>query len=95
VNTYCVPLNNVSITAIRSVNLSRRNPIIVGVTGIDIVFVLAATAVVETLVVVVVIVPGSDVIPLPPPVPGLTIEKWMSTGGWRRGFVSALSLLLG
>ena len=94
-NTYCVPLNNVSITAIRSVNLSRRNPIIVGVTGIDIVFVLAATAVVETLVVVVVIVPGSDVIPLPPPVPGLTIEKWMSTGGWRRGFVSALSLLLG
>jgi len=65
------------------------------VTVIDIVFILAAAAVVETLVVVVVVVvPGSDVIPLPPPVLGLTIEKWMSTRGWRRGFVSALSLIL-
>ena len=75
-------------------NLSRRHPIIVVVTVIDIVFVLAATAVVETLVVVVVVVPGSDVIPLPPPAPGLTIEKWMSSEGWRRGFVTALSLIL-
>jgi len=89
-----VTLNNVSTTAIRSVKLSRRHPIIVVVTVIDIVFVLAAAAIVETLVVVVVVVPGSDVIPLPPPVPGLTIEKWMSTGGWRRGFISALSLIL-
>jgi len=87
-------LNNVSTTAIRSVNLSRRHPIIVVVTVIDIVFVLTAAAVVETLVVVVVLVPCSDVIPLLTPVPGLTIEKWMSTGGWRRGFVSALSQIL-
>jgi len=86
-------LNNVSTMAIRSVNLSRWHPIIVVVTVIDIVFVLAAAAVVETLVVVVV-VPGSDLIPLPPPVPSLTIEKWMSTGGWRRGLVSARSLIL-
>ena len=64
------------------------------VTVIDIVFILAAAAVVETLVVVVVGVPGSDVIPLLPPVPGLTIENWMSTGGWGQGFVSALSLIL-
>jgi len=35
------------------------------VTVIDMVFVLAAAAVVETLIVIV-IVPGSDVIPLPP-----------------------------
>ena len=86
-------MNNVSTTAIRSVNLSQRYQMIVVVTVIDIVFVLAAAAVVETLVVVV-IVPGSDVIPLPPLVPGLTIEKWMSTGGWRQGFVLALSLIL-
>jgi len=58
-----------------------------------IVFVLAAAAVIETLVVIVV-VPGSDVIPVPPPVSGLTIEKWMSTGGWSPGFVSAPSLIL-
>jgi len=63
------------------------------VTVINIVFVLAAAAVVETLVVVVV-VPSSDVIPLPPPAPALTIKKWMSTVGWRQGFVSALSLTL-
>ena len=87
-------LNNVSTTAIRSVNLCPRHLIIVVVTVIDIVFVLAAAAVVETLVVVVVLVPGPNVIPLPTPVPGMTIEKWMSTGGWRRGFVSALSLIL-
>jgi len=87
-------LNNVSTTAIRSMNLSRRHPIIVVVTVINIVFILAAAAIVETLVVVVVVVPGSDVIPLPPPVSCLTIEKWMSTGGWRRGFVLALSLIL-
>ena len=75
-------------------NLSRRHPIIVVVTVINLVFVLTAAAVVESLVVVVLLVPGSDVIPLPTPVPGLTIEKWMSTGGWRWGFVSALSLML-
>ena len=63
-------------------------------TVIDIVFLLAAAAVIETPVVVVVVVPGSNVIPLPLPVPGLTIEKWMSTGDWRRGFVSALSVIL-
>jgi len=74
--------------------MSRRHPIIVGVTVIDIAFVLAAAAVVETLVVVIVVVPGSAVIRLPPPVLGLTIEKWMSTGGSRRGFVLALSLIL-
>ena len=74
--------------------MSRRHPIIVVVTVIAIVFVLAAAVVVETLLVVFVVVPGSDFIPLPPPVPGLTIEKWMSTGGWRQGFVSALSLML-
>jgi len=79
--------------AIRSVNLFCRHLIIVVVTVIDIVFILAAPAVVETLLVVVA-VPGSDVIPLPPPVPGLTIEKWMSTGGWRWAFVSAFSLIL-
>jgi len=44
----------------------------------EIVFVLAAGAIIETLVVV---VPGSEVIPQPLPVPGLTIEKWMSNGG--------------
>ena len=87
-------MNNVSTTAIRSVNLSRRHSIKVVVTVIDIVFVLASAAVVETLVVVVVGVPGSDVIPLPPQVPGLTIEKWMSTGGWRGGFASAISLIV-
>ena len=88
-------MNNVSTTAIRSVNLSRRHPIIVVVTVIDIAFVLAAAAVVETLVVVVVVVvPGSDVIRLLPLVLGLTIEKWISTGGWRRGFVLALFLIL-
>jgi len=76
------------------VNLSRRHPIIVVVTVIDIVFVLAAAAVVETLVIIIVVVPGSDVIPLPPAVPGLTIGKRMSTRGWCRGFVSALSLIL-
>ena len=75
-------------------NLSQRHPIIVVGTVIDIVFLLAATAVIETPVLVVVVVPGSNVIPLPLPVPGLTIEKWMSTGDWRRGFVSALSLIL-
>jgi len=63
------------------------------VTVIDIGFLLGAAAIVETLVVVVV-VPGTNVILLPPLVPGLTIEKWMFTGGWRRGFVSALSLIL-
>jgi len=67
-------LNNVSTTVIRSVKLSRRHPIIVVVTVIDILFVLAPAAVVVTLVIVVV-VPGYEVIPLPPPVPGLTIEK--------------------
>jgi len=87
-------LNKVSTTAIRTVNLSRRHPIIVVVTVIDIVFVLDAAAFVETLVVVVVVLPGTYVILLPPPVPGLTIEKRMSTGGWRRAFVSALSLIL-
>jgi len=76
------------------VNLSRRHLIIVVVTVIDIVFAFAAAAVVETLVVVVIVVPSSNVIPLPPPVSGLTIEKWMSTGGWRRGFFSALSRIL-
>jgi len=69
------------------VNLFRQDPIIVVVTVIDIVFVLAAPTLIETLVVVV--VPCSAVIPLPPPVPCLTIEKWMSTGGWRSGLVSA------
>jgi len=78
----------------RSVNLSRRHAIIVLGTVINIVFVLAAAAVIETLVVVVVAVPGSDVIPLPLPVPGLTIEKWISTGDCGWGFVSALSLIL-
>ena len=87
-------MNKVSTTAIRSVNLSQGHPIIVVVTVIDIGFVMAAAAVVETLVAVVVVVPGSDVIPLPPPVSGLTNEKWMSTGGWRRGFLLALSLIL-
>jgi len=57
------------------VNLSRRHPIILVVTVIDIVFVLGAAEVIETLVVVVLVVVGSDVIPLPPPVSGLTIEK--------------------
>jgi len=56
------------------VNLSRRHPIIVVLTASDIGFVLAAAAVVETLFVVV--IPGSDVITVPPPVPGLTIETW-------------------
>jgi len=46
----------------------------------EMVFVLATAAIIETLVVVVV-VPGSEVIPQPLPVPGLTIEKWMSNGG--------------
>ena len=73
--TYFVTLNNVSTSAIRSVNLSRQHLIIIVVTLIEIVFFLAAAAVVETHVVVVVVVPGSDVIPLPPPVPGLTIEN--------------------
>jgi len=91
--TYFITLNNVSTTAIRSANLSRRHPLIVIVTVINTVFVLAAAAVVQTLVVVVVVC-GSDVIQLPTPVPGLTIEKWMSTGGWPRGFISALSLIL-
>ena len=86
-------MNNVSTTVILSVNLSRWHSIIVVVTVIDIVFVWAAAAVVEPLLVVVV-VPGSDVIPLPAPIPGLTIEKWMSTEGWGRGLVSALSLIL-
>jgi len=58
------------------------------VTVIDIVFVLAAAAVVETHVVVVV-VPSSDVIPRPPLVPGLTIEKvdvhWRLVPGFRHG----------
>ena len=76
-----------------SVNLSRRQPIIVVLTVINIVFVLAAAAVVEPLDIVGV-VPSADVIPLRPRVPGLTIEKWRSTGGWRLGFVSALSLIL-
>jgi len=78
---------------IKSVNVCPWHPIIVVMTVIDIVCVLAATAVVETLVVVV-IVPGSDVMTLPPPVAGFTIANWMSTGGWRRGFVLALSLIL-
>ena len=78
---------------IRSVSLSWRLPIIVVVTVIDIVFVLAVSAIVETLVLVV-IVPCTDVIPLAAPVPGLTIEKCISTGGWRRGVIFALSLIL-
>ena len=60
-------------------NLSRRHPINVVVTVIDIVFVLAAAAVIKTLIVVVAVVSGSEVIALAPPVPGLAIEKWMST----------------
>jgi len=71
-------MNNVSTRVIRSVNLSRKHPKIVVVTVIDIAFVLAATAILETLLVVVVI-PGSNVIPLPPLGPGLMIKKWMST----------------
>jgi len=79
--------------AIRSVTLWQRYPIIIGVTVIDIGFVLAAAAIVETLVIVVFIL-GSDVLPLPPPVPGLAIQKCMSTGGRCLVFVLALPLIL-
>jgi len=63
------------------------------VTAINIVFVLAAAALVETLMVVVV-VPGSDDIPLPPTDPDFILEKWMSPGGRHRGVIAALSLMV-
>ena len=78
---------------ITSVNLPRRHPIIVVVTLINIVFVLPAAAVLETLLAIVV-VPSSDVIPLPRLVPSLMMEKCMFTGDCCRGFVLALSLIL-
>ena len=74
-------------------NHSRRHLLIGMVTAIHIVFVLAAAAVVDTFVGVVVI-PSFHVIALPPTVLGLTIEKSMSTGGVRQGFLSALCLIL-
>jgi len=63
------------------------------VSVLDIVFVVAEPAGVEALVIVVV-VPAPDVIPLPSRVLGLTIEKSMSIRGWSAGFVSALALIL-
>ena len=90
-----INLNNVSAMAIRSVNHSRSHPLIVILTAMDIVFVLATAAGIETpIVVVIVIVPGSDVIPLPPMVQSVMITEWMSTGGWRHGCLWALSLML-
>ena len=63
------------------------------VSMLDIVFVVAEPAVVEAHFIVVV-VPATDVIPLPSRVLGLTIEKSMSIRGWREGFVSTLALIL-
>lgn len=74
-------------------NLSQLHPLIVMVTVIDIVFFVAGAAINATHLIVI-LVPISNVIPLALLVPALTIEKGMSTGGCRQGFVSVLSPIL-
>ena len=94
--TYVMNLNNVSPTAIQSVNNTQRHMCIIVISAIDIVCILAATPVIEALGVIIVdvIVPQFNVITVPPTIPRLIIEKWISNGGWRPAFVSALSLNL-
>ena len=94
-NTYFVNLDDAATAAVGDVRSSRRHILIVVVAVVGIIFFLAAAmAAVEALAVGIVVVttPCSDFIPLPPTLLGLTIKKWMPSGGRRRCFVSVLSV---
>ena len=96
-NPYFVNLDDAATTAVRGVSSSRCHILIMVVAVVGIIFFLAAaTAAIEALalIFVVIITPCSAVIELPPTLPGLTIKKWMPARGRRLCFVLVLSLTL-
>ena len=96
-NTCLVNKDDDGTPVVRGLSSFRRHILIIVVAVVGIIFFLAAaTADVQALTVVIVIVttPCSNVIPLPPMLPRLTIKKWMPSGGRRQCFVSVLPLTL-
>ena len=96
-NTYFVNLDDATTVAVEGVCSSKRHILIIVVAVVGIIFFLAAaTAAVEALAVIIVVIttPCSDIILLPPTLPGLTIKKWMPSGGRHQCFVSVLLLTL-